>query len=156
MTRGDAERFIRGGRSNPATPAASRTPRAPQPPTSLAAPPATRRPASSPPSTTNRIVAAEPKSVWHDYRSKIIRRVFDGDFGRGLRFLHPIPYAVSTPMARSISKNCHAYLPARHEAVNDLSGYKREEKVRYGNVVSQQQDQSWTVDVDSRFAPTYR
>lgn len=150
-TRGSAPGSPAAVVQNPATPAASKTPPAPQPPTP-AAPPSQATAASSPPSTTNGIVH-EPKSFWHDYRSKIIQQVFDGDFGRNLDSSTQFRILFNS-YVESFSKNCHAYLPARHEAVTlSQVNTKRD---GYGNVVSQQQDQSWTVDVDSRFAPTYR
>ncbi len=125
------------------TPKSNASASAPQP-TSLAV---------SPPAATKGIIH-ESKAFWDAYRSAIIRQVFEGNFGHERVDSSSQFHVLFTSYVESFSKSCHAYLPARHEAVTLSQATTKSD--RNGNVVSQRELQSWTVDVDSRFAPEYR
>jgi hypothetical protein len=94
------------------------------------------------------------KAYWDGYRSAIIRQVFEGNFGHERLDSSTQFRLLFNSYVESFSKSCHAYLPVRHEAVALSQATTKSD--RTGNVVSQQELQSWTVEVDSRFAPEYR
>ena len=116
------------------------------------APPSKATVADSPPTTTKGIVH-ESKAYWGAYRTDIIRQVFEGDFGRHVDSSTQFRILFNS-YVESFSKSCHAYLPAQHEAVTLSQATTKKDS--HGKVISQQQGQPWTVDVDSRFAPEYR
>jgi hypothetical protein len=93
------------------------------------------------------------KAYWDNYRSDIIRQVFDGGFGSDVDESTQFR-VLFTSYVESFSKKCRTYLPSRHETLTVTQ--VTEKRDRYGNVVSQQNSQPVTVEVDSRFAPKYR
>jgi len=136
--------------------AAMRTPPVPSPsrPQAPAAEPsaAAIKAALPPPAPPNGLVR-KSKAYWGAYRSDIIREVFDGGFGYDVDSNTQFQVLFAS-YVDTFSGSCRAYLPARHEPVTITTFTTRRDS--YGNVVSQQVLQSWTVDVDSRFAPKYR
>jgi hypothetical protein len=135
--------------------AAMRTPPVPSPsrPQAPAEPSAAEIKAALPPPAPPNGLVRKSKAYWGDYRSDIIRQVFDGGFGYDVDESAQFQI-LFTSYVESFSKNCHTYLPANHEAVAITRVTTKTD--RYGNVASQQEGQSATVDVDSRFAPKYR
>ena len=92
------------------------------------------------------------RTYWDAYRTDMIRQVFDGGFGSDVDE-DPQFRMLFTSYVEMFSKKCAAYLPANHEAVT-ITRYSRKPDGNGGyNKVA---EQSWTVEVDSRFAPKYR
>jgi len=109
---------------------------------------------SSPAQTgTGGALVRKSKAYWDNYRSDIIRQVFDGGFGSDVDESTEFR-VLFTSHVETFSKKCRAYLPARHETVTVTQVTTRSD--RYGNVVSRQNSQPMAVEVDSRFAPKYR
>ncbi len=121
---------------------------------SIFAPNAQAQNAATQASTTNGIVH-EPKSYWYDYRSKIIEQVFDGDFGRDVDSSTQFRMTFSPPMSNRSRRIATPICRPSAESGGTLTPVMTKRN-GYGYVVSQQQGESWTVDVDSRFAPTFR
>lgn len=98
-------------------------------------------------------VVRKSKAYWDTYQTDFIRQVFDGGFGSdvdvGTQFR-----MLFTGYVEMFSKSCAASLPARHETVTVTEVTTKRD--RYGNVVGKEQGQSYTIEVDSRFAPYYR
>ena len=93
------------------------------------------------------------KAYWDAYQTDLIRQVFDGGSGSSMDSFTQFRI-LFTGYVETFSKSCRASLPAHHEAVTVSQDITR--KDRYGNVVSQKQVLSGTVEADSRFAPYYR
>jgi hypothetical protein len=93
------------------------------------------------------------KAYWDAYQTDIIRQVFDGSFGGDVDEDGRFKLLFCT-YVEMFSKKCQAWLPAKHEAVTvtQLTNRKWDEN---GNLINQN-SQSATVEVDSRFVPKYR
>jgi hypothetical protein len=135
--------------------AAMRTAPVPSPsrPQAPAEPSAAAIKAALPPPAPPNGLVRKSKAYWGAYRTDLIRQVFDGGFGYDVDESAQFQILFNS-YVEIFSKNCHTYLPANHEAVKVTQTSTK--KDRNGNVVSQQELQSYTVDVDSRFAPKYR
>jgi hypothetical protein len=83
----------------------------------------------------------------------MIRQVFDGGFGYDVDEDPQFKLAFNT-YVEAFSRDCSAYLPAKHETVTVTKVTTRAD--RFGNVTEQSREQQGTVEVDSRFAPKYR
>ena len=92
-------------------------------------------------------------AYWDDYRTDLIRQVFDGGFGSDVDKDQQFRILFAT-YVEMFSKKDRAYLPAQHETVT-VTQYTIT-KDGNGNVVSQVPGQTTTVEVDSRFAKYYR
>jgi hypothetical protein len=93
------------------------------------------------------------QAYWSGYRTDIIRQVFDGGFGVDVD--DDVEFKLLfTSYVEAYSKSCSAGLPANHEAMAVTRVTTRTD--RNGNVVSEQEGASYTVQVDSRFAARYR
>jgi|GEM_PF-5199059 len=114
---------------------------------------ATTQAAVLPPETSKNGIIYKPQEYWNGYHSEIIRQVFDGTYSRdvdstwGFRLLFE-------GYVESFSSDCRAFLPARHEGVTSTQVHETVD--RYGNVITRQEGESETIQVDSRFAPKYR
>jgi hypothetical protein len=125
--------------------------RLPQPTQALPASARTTTPAPSPATAG---IISKPKAYWETYyRSELIMQVFDGNFSGDLNSSTQFRMLFGT-YVDMFSEKCHAYLPARHETITLAQATTKTD--RHGNVVSREEGQPWTVDVDSRFAPKYR
>jgi hypothetical protein len=135
-----------GGQSTSATAPGVSTP------TTAAAKPVTS--SSSPAQAgTGGALVRKSKAYWDNYRSDIIRQVFDGGFGSDVDESTEFQ-VLFTSHVETFSKKCRAYLPTRHETVTVTQVTTRSD--RYGNVVSRQNNQPVAVEVEPRFAPKYR
>jgi hypothetical protein len=109
--------------------------------------------AAAPAQLASQGLVRKSKAYWDAYQTDLIRQVFDGGFGDAVDSYIQFRVLFDS-YVDMFSKNCSASLPAHHEAVTVTQ--VTTERDRYGNVVSQVQGQSYTVEVDSRFAPYYR
>jgi len=90
---------------------------------------------------------------WDAYRTDIIRKVFDGDFGNDVDSSTEFKVLFTTYI-ESFSTNCPGYLPPHHEVVTVTRVTSQTNQ--YGSVVGREEGQPVTLQVDSRFAPYYR
>jgi hypothetical protein len=110
-------------------------------------------PAAASPRVAPKGLVRKSERYWDAYRTDIIRKVFDGDFGSDVD--SSVDFKVLfTTYVESFSENCSGYLPPHHEVVTFT--HVTTQTNRYGNVVSQEESQPGTCEVDSRFAPYYR
>jgi hypothetical protein len=124
---------------------------APAPPSAAAI--AAYRKDSAPAVLASPGLVRKSQAYWSGYGTDIIRQVFDGGFGYDLGTSPQFQLLFNT-YVEFFSKQCRAYLPAHHEAVTITQVTTKRD--RYGNVISQQNGQPATVEVDSRFAAKYR
>jgi hypothetical protein len=101
----------------------------------------------------SKYLVRKSKAYWDAYQTDMIRQVFDGGFGSDMDENQLFRELFCT-YVEMFSKKCQAYLPARHEPVT-ITLYTNRKFDEYHNLISQD-TQSWTVEVDSRFAPKYR
>jgi hypothetical protein len=109
--------------------------------------------AAAPAQLASQGLVRKSKAYWDAYQTDLIRQVFDGGFGGDVDSYIQFRILFDS-YVDMFSKNCSASLPAHHEAVTVTQVTTKRD--RYGRVVSQVQGQSYTVEVDSRFAPYYR
>lgn len=125
------------------------------------APPSVTKPAAAPAPTPSRPhpqpgtgnVVRKSKAYWDDYRSDIIRQIFDGGFGSDVSSSTQFRLLYSS-YVENFSKRCRAYLPADHTALT-VTPIKRKSD-RYGHTIEERNGSSVTLQVDPRFAPKYR
>lgn len=101
---------------------------------------------------TNGLVR-KSQEYWNGYQTDLIRQVFDGLYGDDMDSDSHFRVMFGT-YVEMFAKHCHADLPSHYEAVTITRS--TETRDRYGNLVRDQVDQQWTVDVDPRFATKYK
>lgn len=105
-----------------------------------------------PPAPPNGLVR-KSRAYWDAYQTDLIRQIFDGGFGTDIESDKQFRLLFNT-YVEMFSKNCRAYLPAQHVTIGVTQVIEKTD--RYGNTITQQQGQTGMVEVDSRFAPSYR
>jgi hypothetical protein len=101
----------------------------------------------------SKYLVRKTKAYWDAYQTDMIRQVFDGGFGSDMDENQQFQELFCT-YVEMFSKKCQAYFPGRHEPVT-ITLYTNRKFDKYNNLISQD-TQSWTVEVDSRFAAKYR
>ncbi len=105
-----------------------------------------------PPAPPNGLVR-KSRAYWDEYRYDLTRQVFDGGFGSDIDSDKDFRLLFNT-YVEMYSKHCRAYLPAQHVTIGVTQVIEKTD--RNGNTTRQQQGQTAMVEVDSRFAPSYR
>ncbi len=92
------------------------------------------------------------KAYWDDYQNDMTREVFDGGFGADIdeNLMFEELFCSYVDM---FSGRCAANLPAKHETVTVTRYHGMKDGTGQWKSVPVE---SWTVEVDSRFAPKYR
>jgi len=92
------------------------------------------------------------RAYWQDYQTDMLREVFDGGFGADIDqdLLFEELFCSYVDM---FSAKCPGDLPPKHESVT-VTRYRARRNATGG--YDSVPEQSWTVEVDSRFAPKYR
>jgi hypothetical protein len=105
-----------------------------------------------PPAPPNGLVR-KSRAYWDTYQSDLIRQIFDGGFGTDIASVREFQFFFTT-YVEMFSKDCRAYLPPQHVTIEVTQNLEKTD--RYGHTTTEQMGQTGSVEVDSRFAPSYR
>jgi hypothetical protein len=89
-------------------------------------------------------------SYWRPY-GDLIKQLFNGSYASDINSSTAFRELFATYV---YSARCRAYLPAKHDTLALTRSTEYTDK--YGNVVNRNMNDSYSVEVDSRFAPMYR
>jgi len=108
---------------------------------------------AAPKQLASKDVVRKSQKYWDAYHDDLIREIFDGGFGEGLGDDTQFEL-LFTHYVEAFSRDCRDALPAKHETVSMTQS--KVVRDMYGNLLSKETLQSWTVECDCRFAPYYR